>query len=214
MGCSGSTSREVTNQIVGANGPLRNGTRVQTQYDEGDNKWYCGTIEAVYTNGDAKIVYDDGDTWTGQAVYIYALPPHHPGMTQKVAMGAPTQQGVPGMANPMGAPPPMMGGPAPMAMAGAAPMMMSGAPPTVMGAPPQMMGAPPGGMQVMTVQAPPGAMPGQTITIAGPGGAPMQVQVPQGVYGGQSFQFQAAGGPPQMGQPVGPPVVMAVPVNS
>ena len=27
-------------------------------------KWYVGTIDAVYENGHAKIVYDDPDEWT------------------------------------------------------------------------------------------------------------------------------------------------------
>ena len=88
--------------------------------------------------------------------------------------------------------------------------------PIIMGAPPSAMPAG-GGMQVMTVTAPAGARPGQMITIAGPGGAPMQVQCP--VHGGQSFQFQAAApnsaayAQPVVAQPVGPPVVMAMPVG-
>ena len=70
MGCGGSKAEE-TNQIMGANGPLRKGVRVQTKWDEGrghDNQWYVGTVEAVYTNGEAKIVYDDPDECT----YSYA----------------------------------------------------------------------------------------------------------------------------------------------
>ncbi len=64
MGC-GESKLQPTNSVDGANGPLRQGVRVQTQWDEGsghDNKWYCGTVQSVYTNGHAKIVYDDDDT--------------------------------------------------------------------------------------------------------------------------------------------------------
>ena len=45
-----------------------------------------------------QVIYDDGDKWTGEAVWIYVLPPHHPGITMKVPMGAPTMDGIPGMA--------------------------------------------------------------------------------------------------------------------
>merc|ERR1719440_1334046 len=171
MGCGGSKLEE-TNQIQGANGPLRKGTRVQTQWDEGsghDNKWYCGTIDAVYTNGDAKIIYDAGDDWTGQAVYIYALQPHHPGQSQKVAIGAPTMDGIPGMgptsvAQAVGPPvigmaPPGYGAPV------GPPMVQPMMPPQQMMAPPPpqpVMGG--GGGQVMTV------------TASVPGGQPMQLQ--------------------------------------
>ena len=203
MGCAGSSHQE-TNMIQGANGPLRSGVRVQTQWDEGrghDNKWYCGTIEAVYTNGEAKIRYDDDDVWTGRAIYIYALPPHHPGIAQKVGIGAPTMDGIPGM------------GGASMAQMVGPPVV--GMPPAGYGAPvgPPMMGG--GGAQTMTVVA---TVPGgQTMQLQGPAGV-MSVQVPPGVQVGQQFQFQTAGGPAPptvMAQPVAMPpatVVMAQPV--
>lgn len=57
MGCGGS-SLQPTNVVQGANGPLRCGVRVQTQWDEGaghDNQWYCGTIHEVYSNGHAQV---------------------------------------------------------------------------------------------------------------------------------------------------------------
>ena len=187
-----------------ANGPLCRGTRVQTQWDEGaghDNKWYCGTVEAVYMNGQAKIVYDDGDDWTGEAVYIYALPQHHPGMTQKFAIGAPTMEGVPGAGGlQMGGAVPMMAQPM-MAQPMMAQPMMS-----------QPMAQP--SMQVMEVQCPPNAGPGSVITVQGPGG-PMEVTVPQGTMPGMNFQFQVPGGPPQaMAQPAYAQPVMAQPVGT
>lgn len=119
-------SNLVVTQVSGANGDLRPGVRVQTQYERsegGDDRWYCGTIEAVYVSGKAKIRYDDGDTWTGPGVYIYVLPPHHPGFQQKVGSGAPTMEGIPGMvgsmavAQPMGYGAPAMYAQPPMVMA-------------------------------------------------------------------------------------------------
>ena len=193
MGC-GSSKLVETNQINGANGPLRKGVRVQTQWDEGsghDNKWYCGTIEAVYENGEAKILYDDGDDWTGKAVYIYALPPHHAGMSQKVAVGAPTMDGIPGMAPQM---PGMMVGPPVMG----APPPGYGAP---IGQPMQMGGAPPPQMMTVVATVPGGHM----MELQGPNGV-MSVQVPQGVQPGQEFQFSLGAPPPQQ---MAAPVVMA-----
>ena len=206
MGCGGSKAAE-TNQIMGANGPLRHGVRVQTQWDEGsghDNKWYCGTIQAVFEDGTARIEYDDGDSWTGKAVYIYALPPHHAGMTSKVAIGAPSMEGVPGMAPQMmaqpgyGVGPPIMGAPPP---GYGAPVGM----PMMGGPPPMMGGPPPGGGEVMTVTA---TVPGgNSMQLQGPSGV-MTVDVPLGVQPGQQFQFQT--GAPTMG---GAPVVMAQPIQ-
>jgi len=66
----------------GANGILVKGHRVQTQYtrDEGgDDRWYSGTIKHLLSNNRVKIKYDDGDSWTGPACYVYDLngpPPH------------------------------------------------------------------------------------------------------------------------------------------
>jgi len=191
MGCAGSSAAggEPTNQIMAANGQIRSGVRVQTLNDEDDNKWYCGVIEAVYTNGKAKVLYDDGDRWTGSAAYIYVLPPEHPGFQQKVAIGADTMMGPPGMMGnvsnaQMVGPPQMMGG------------GMMGAPPTVMAQPvlaQPVMGQPPmQQMPVCTATVPPGAYEGQMISVAGPNGLPMNVQVPPGMKPGMSFQFQAA----------------------
>mmetsp|Transcript_56179 Transcript_56179/g.156479 ORF Transcript_56179/g.156479 Transcript_56179/m.156479 type:complete len:81 (-) Transcript_56179:99-341(-) len=59
-----------------ANGTVYQGSRVQTQWtiDEGgDGRWCPGTVRSVYTNGTVKISYDDGDTWTGDAAYVYLL---------------------------------------------------------------------------------------------------------------------------------------------
>jgi len=74
--------------------------------------------------------------------------------------------------------------------------------------PPMQQGVPlAGGMdgfEICTAMVPPGAMAGQSIQVAGPGGVPMQVAVPQGMHPGQSFQFKV---------PVAaPPVVQAVAV--
>lgn len=52
------------------------GSRVQTQYtlDEGGNdEWYAGTVGALLPGGDATVVYDDGDTWTGSCAELYML---------------------------------------------------------------------------------------------------------------------------------------------
>ena len=207
MGCGSSTeARQEASQGMCANGPIVPGTRVQTQWDEGaghDNKWYCGTISAVYTNGEAKITYDDGDVWVGEAVYIYALPPHHPAMIQKFAIGADTMDGVPGAGGLQ------MGGV--VNMMPQQPMMMQ----------PQHQPQ----MSVMSVMCPPNAAPGSMIMVQTPNG-PMEVCVPQGTIPGTEFQFQVpAAAQPQaviaqpvvaqpviaQAQPVGqPPVVMGM----
>ena len=47
-----------------ANGMIRIGSRVKTQYtreEGGDDRWYSGTITKVFANGHASIKYDDGD---------------------------------------------------------------------------------------------------------------------------------------------------------
>mmetsp|Transcript_6132 Transcript_6132/g.14003 ORF Transcript_6132/g.14003 Transcript_6132/m.14003 type:complete len:172 (+) Transcript_6132:99-614(+) len=62
--------------VQGANGPLRRGDRVQTQYtieEGGDGRWYRGTITRLYNNNQAKIKYDDGDVWKGASMYIWSL---------------------------------------------------------------------------------------------------------------------------------------------
>ena len=202
---SGSSSKTPTNEIQGANGPLRKGTRVQTMWDEGrghDNQWYVGTVEEVFTNGHATISYDDPDTWTGEAVYIYALPPHHPGMTMKVTVGAPTMEGPPGMA------------PTPMAQPVFQPQQQMMIPQQHVMMPQQQMMMPPQaqpGMQVLTAQCPPNGGPGMTVTVQGPGGA-MHVQVPPGCGPGQSFQFQVAAPQSQVAVAQAVPVQMGVPM--
>ena len=161
-----------------------------------------------------QVIYDDGDKWTGEAVWIYVLPPHHPGITMKVPMGAPTMDGIPGMAPGGGVQmgtsfgPPVMGAP-PGSSFG--PPVMGGPPgssfgPPVMGGPPgSSFGPPAGGMEVLTVVA---TVPGgQSMQLQGPAG-PMNVTVPVGVQPGQEFQFQAPSAP-TFGAP---PVVMAQPI--
>lgn len=184
MGCAASVGRE-TNQVHGANGPLRKGVRAQTIYDErgGDNKWYVGTIMAVYESGKATIKYDDGDSWTGQAVYIYVLPPGHPGEHQRVAMGADTQAGPPGLIQSVASP--AMHQPAPM------PVMAPAG----------------GGMAVLTTTATVPA--GHTMQVHDPSGAPMNVQVPPGIAPGQQFQFQVA---TPMGTGSAAPIVVGQPI--
>lgn len=62
--------------LPGANAMLSVGSRVQTQYtrDEGgDDLWYTGTVRALYDNSTAAIAYDDGDSWTGPAIYCACL---------------------------------------------------------------------------------------------------------------------------------------------
>ena len=44
--------------------------------------------------------------------------------------------------------------------------------------------------QLITVTAPPGAVPGMTVQITAPSGQPVQFQVPAGVSAGQQFQVQ------------------------
>ena len=86
-------------QVNGANGPITKGMRVQTQYtiaEGGDGRWYSGTVSRLYGNNRCRINYDDGDTWTGNAMEVYSLMGAPP-------MGAPGMAGVPTQM-PMGAP--------------------------------------------------------------------------------------------------------------
>ena len=198
MGCGASVGSPVP-EVQAANGQLRKGVRCQTQWEReegGNDKWYCATVQECYDSGKAKLVYDDGDTWTGKAVYIYLLPPGHPGAAQKVPQGADTQAGPAGLvqsvAQPvyglqpamhMQQPPPMYGQPMmsqPVVMGQPMPMMEQ----PMMGQPMPMMGQP----QVMTVVA--NVPGGHTMTLEGPNGMPMNVTVPPGVQPGQQFQFQ------------------------
>lgn len=88
---------------------------MQTQYERnegGDDKWYCATVLCVYDSGKAKLRYDDGDYWTGDGAWIYLLPPGHPGLAGKVAMGSTTQAGPAGMVQSVAGPPVVMAMPA------------------------------------------------------------------------------------------------------
>ena len=215
MGCAGSTGNEVP-EIQAANGPIRRGTRVQTQWDEGaghDMQWYVGTVSAVYDTGKCTIDYDDPDKWTGDARWVFVLPPGHPGHTAKVATGSPTQAGPSGHVGSVAAAvgPPMMGQMQPM-MGQMQPMMAQPMMAQPMMAQPMMcggvamaqpvMGAPQPQMTVMTVVA---TVPGGSIMqFQGPNGMPMELPVPMGVGVGQEFLFQmpAAGPVVAQGMPI------------
>ena len=86
-------AREVSG-LQCANGIISKGARVQTQYtrDEGgDDLWYTASVTACYENGTTRLAYDDGDSWTGPAVYVYMLPPGAPGHFAPQPYGAPGQ---------------------------------------------------------------------------------------------------------------------------
>eukprot|EP00435_Cladocopium_sp_Y103_P042338 s660_g11.t1 len=83
----------------------------QTQYtiaEGGDGRWYLGKVTRLYGNNRCRIYYDDGDTWTGNAMEVYSMqgpPPHAsagaPGMPpvggqMGMPMGTPVVQGIPG----------------------------------------------------------------------------------------------------------------------
>jgi len=74
----------------------------------------------------------------------------------------------------------------------------------------------PPGMQILTAVVPPGAVPGQPISVPGPGGVPYTVAVPQGALPGQQFQCHVAAPPrpDQYGAGSSTHVVQAVPVMS
>ena len=99
MGGGFSSSLVEADSVAGANATLRKDMRIQTIWDEaeGDNRWYVGTVIACYTNGHAKVKYDDDDSWRGDARDIYALKPGHPGLTQVVRVGCVSMDGHPGM---------------------------------------------------------------------------------------------------------------------
>mmetsp|Transcript_70469 Transcript_70469/g.182801 ORF Transcript_70469/g.182801 Transcript_70469/m.182801 type:complete len:168 (-) Transcript_70469:273-776(-) len=83
--------------VNGANGQLRKGARVQTQYtiDEGgDGRWYPGTIRKLYAGDQVKIGYDDGDTWKGPAMYVWSLAGPPPPCQQVRPSAPPLVQGV------------------------------------------------------------------------------------------------------------------------
>ena len=105
MGCGASTPGAEVGQITCANGTLMKGTRCQTQWERqegGNDLWFCGTVQAVYDSGQACIRYDDGDTWTGEARYIWLLPSNHPGAHNHFTAGSLTQAGpYPQMAQPL-----------------------------------------------------------------------------------------------------------------
>merc|ERR1719343_1740314 len=74
----GGGGRGIADHKKCANGILRVGSRVKTQYtraEGGDDRWYSGTIVKVFANDRAKIKYDDGDVWTGETKWIYLVNP-------------------------------------------------------------------------------------------------------------------------------------------
>jgi len=156
--CGFFSSNKATSEAVACrNGSIRKGDRVQTQYEReegGNDKWYCGVVAEAYTNGKVKLQYDDGDDWTGKAVYVLKLGPEHPGLGAKFPNGFDTSNPTPqqtvaagGMPVQMGAGASAMGLP----MQGGVPMGMPGyAQPPMQ---PMMGGAGPsgaGGMAQMT----------------------------------------------------------------
>ena len=62
---------------IGGDGELVGvGTRVQTQElvsEGGSGDWFAGTVLALHPSGDATVVYDDGEEWTGPLSRIYLL---------------------------------------------------------------------------------------------------------------------------------------------
>ena len=63
-------------RLIGAEGAyLGMGDRVQTEWtraEGGDGRYYAGTITAVHlSRNEATVRYDDGDTWTGDAMDVY-----------------------------------------------------------------------------------------------------------------------------------------------
>eukprot|EP00927_Polykrikos_kofoidii_P030896 TRINITY_DN26576_c0_g2_i1.p1 TRINITY_DN26576_c0_g2~~TRINITY_DN26576_c0_g2_i1.p1 ORF type:complete len:187 (-),score=25.89 TRINITY_DN26576_c0_g2_i1:81-641(-) len=74
MGQSGSTAASAN----GANGTLRVGSRVRTQWtreEGGDGNFYSGKVTHVFENDEVKIKYDDGDTWKGSAKFAWSMEP-------------------------------------------------------------------------------------------------------------------------------------------
>ena len=79
-----------------ANGHVTYGARIQTQYtyDEGgDGLWYTGTVVSCTSDGCVSVKYDDGDRWTGKAIFCYLLPEGSPGLTLPQPYGVPSQGG-------------------------------------------------------------------------------------------------------------------------
>jgi hypothetical protein len=70
---------------------------VKTQWtrDEGGNDcWYNATVVKIYNTGKASLRYDDGDRWTGRALYCYLIDaPASAPMGQPVAPEAVVLQG-------------------------------------------------------------------------------------------------------------------------
>jgi hypothetical protein len=184
---------------------------VQTIWDEGaghDNKWYVGTVDAVYVNGTCKIVYDDPDEWTGDAAYVYALPPTRawlalePSTSGLVAHcllaagwpaanpeadGSRLASADPGFTQKVAYASSDING---LPGMGGAPSMGAPVGPAVMGQPSPGYGAPGGppvvayGAPVMGVGMAPmggGGMQTMTLTATVPGGHAMQFQGPAGV---------------------------------
>jgi len=95
-GCS--SSPEALEPIPCANGRIDKGSRVKTQWtrDEGGNdQWYTATVVKIFDNGKASLRYDDGDRWTGRALFCYLLdPPPEAPMGQAVAPEGVVLQGM------------------------------------------------------------------------------------------------------------------------
>ena len=139
------------------------GSRVQSQWtvEEGGNgEWFSGRVEACYANGDCKVKFDDGDSWSGPGRYVrlldaqppqaspYGVPgygqqPQQPSPYGVPGYGQQPQQpspyGVPGYGQNYGQQPVMMGQPG-VPMQGQ-PMAM-GQPAVAMPGQPMMMGQP------------------------------------------------------------------------
>jgi hypothetical protein len=75
---AGASAKEVPDSegLQCANGRLYKGDRVQTEWlveEGGDGRWYQGVCKRVTVEGRCKIVYDDGDSWTGDARAAYLV---------------------------------------------------------------------------------------------------------------------------------------------
>ena len=76
-----------------ANGIVCLHSRIQTQYtfnEGGDGMWYTGTITGLWSNSMVDVRYDDGDDWTGKAIYCYLLPSDSPGQSLPQPYGVPS----------------------------------------------------------------------------------------------------------------------------
>jgi hypothetical protein len=185
MGLFGPSTTEAP--VECRNGSITKGDRVQTQWEReegGNDKWFCGVVVEAYTNGKVKLKYDDGDDWTGKAIYVLKLGPEHPGFRSKCPSGFATAN------------------PTPQQMVAAGCM-----PPTQMGAAmPQQGFAQQQPMTTMLVNVPQGVMPGQPFSVVA-NGQQMMVNCPPGAAPGQQIQVQVPA-PMPVAQPMGVPQVV------